>query len=89
MGHRKIEDGRLSFPVESAEFVNLANKWLSNARVLCPGLVGLLVLKKAAKYGMSLAVITSSRLQTECRKSVGIVSSANDMRKVHSIIDNP
>ena len=46
LGHRKIEDGRLSFPVESAELVNLANKWLSNTRVLCPGLVGLLVLKK-------------------------------------------
>ena len=47
LGHRKIEDGRLSFPVvESAELVNLANKWLSNARVFCPGLVGLLVLRK-------------------------------------------
>ena len=46
LGHRKIEDGRLSFPVESVELVNLTNKWLSNARVLCPGLVGLLVLKK-------------------------------------------
>ena len=41
LGHRKIEDGRLSFPVESAELVNLANEWLSNTRVLCPGLVGL------------------------------------------------
>ena len=76
LGHRKIEDGRLSFPVESAELVNLANKWLFCAQ-------------KTAKYGMSLAVITASRLQTECRKSVGIVSSAKDMRKVHSIIDNP
>ena len=75
--------------MESVELVNLANKWLSNARVLCPGLVGLLVLKKAAKYGMSLAVITASRLQTECRKSVRIVSSANDMRKAHTKIDNP
>ena len=75
--------------MESVELVNLANKWLSNARVLCSGLVGLLVLKKAAKYGMSLTVITASRLQTECTKSVGIVSSANDMRKVHSKIDNP
>ena len=47
LGHRKIEEGRLSFPVvESAELVNLANKWLSNARVLCPGLVCLFVLKK-------------------------------------------
>ena len=41
LGHRKIEDGRLSFPVKSAELVNLANKWLSNICVLCPGLVGL------------------------------------------------
>lgn len=41
LGHRKIEDGRLSFPVKSAELVNLANKWLSNTHVLCPGLVGL------------------------------------------------
>ena len=41
LGHRKIEDGRLSFPVKSAELVNLAKKWLSNTRVLCPGLVGL------------------------------------------------
>ena len=39
--HRKIEDGRLSFPVESEELVNLAHKWFSNTRVLCPGLVGL------------------------------------------------
>ena len=39
--HRKIEDGRLSFPVESAELVNLAHKWFSNTRLLCPGLVGL------------------------------------------------
>ena len=72
----KVEDGRLSFPVESAELVNLANKWL-----FCT--------QKTAKYGMSLAVITASRLQTECRKSVGIVSSANDMRKADSKIDNP
>ena len=39
--HRKTEEGRLSFPVESAELVNLAHKWFSNTRVLCPGLVGL------------------------------------------------
>lgn len=39
--HRKIEDGRLNFPVESAELINLAHKWFSNTRVLCPGLVGL------------------------------------------------
>ena len=41
LGHRKIQDGRLSFPVECAELVNLAHKWLSNTHVLCPGLVGL------------------------------------------------
>ena len=40
LGHRKIEDGRLSFPSKSAELVDLAHKWLSNTRVLCPGLVG-------------------------------------------------
>lgn len=45
--------------------------------------------QKTAKYGMSLAVITASRLQTECRKSMAIASSVNDMRKMHSIADNP
>ena len=79
-----MEDGRLKFPVESAELVNLAHKWFSNTRVLFPGLVGVdghdlqkklgylpknvcllngtSFTQKPAKYGMSLALITGSRI---------------------------
>ena len=46
----------------------------------------ILVLKKLKS--MALAVITASQLQTERKKSVGIVSSANEMPKAHTIIDN-
>ena len=107
---RKIENGRWGFPVESAELVNLAHKWLSNTRVLCPGLVGLdghdlrkglgyvpknvCLLNGITLYSKNCKVwhvpgITASWFQTDCRKSVGIVSSANDIRKEHSKIDNP
>lgn len=110
LGHRKIEDGRLSFPVKRQNLwiwltngfqtpMFFARAWLVLMVMTCrknlvtfPKMCAFWMehpcTQKTAKYGMSLAVITASRLQTECRKSVGIVSSANDMRKAHSIIDN-
>ena len=39
--HQKVAEGRLSCPVDTAELVNIAQKWLSKTHVLCPGLVGL------------------------------------------------
>ena len=108
LGHRKIEDGRLSFSVKSAELVNLAKKWLSNTRVLCPGLVGLDghdLQKELGYLPKNVCLLNGTSLYSKnCkvwqvpgsnyRKSTSdrvqkIVSSANDMQKVHSIIDNP
>lgn len=48
--HQSITRGKLEFPVESSHLVDIAQRWLSNKHVLCPGSIGLSDLQKDLGY---------------------------------------